>query len=220
MDFSYIDLVILIPLLYGMYKGFTKGLILSLATLLGLFLGIYGGVKFSHITAQFLLRYFEIDVPLIAFSVTFLMLLVGVYLLGKILSKFIDVLALGFFNKVAGALFGVSKVVLILLVLLLFGRRRCDNADKGRGRALGIPPPLFALMDADNFSAAASPASRYAGINASLNLLSHTNTLLIAPIISKSISLGVLSAAPRPRGRGEHDDAHGNRVKSKNLPSV
>ncbi|MBI33730.1 MAG: colicin V production protein [Flavobacteriales bacterium] len=120
MDFSYIDLVILIPLLYGMYKGFTKGLILSLATLLGLFLGIYGGVKFSHITAQFLLRYFEIDVPLIAFSVTFLMLLVGVYLLGKILSKFIDVLALGFFNKVAGALFGVSKVVLILLVLLLF----------------------------------------------------------------------------------------------------
>ena len=120
MEFSYIDLFILIPLLFGLYKGFTRGLILSLATLLGLLLGIYGGVKFSHLTSNFLFEKFQIDIPLVAFSVTFLIIVIGVYLLGKLLSKFVDVLALGFLNKLAGAFFGVGKVVLILEVLLLF----------------------------------------------------------------------------------------------------
>lgn len=120
MEFSYIDLIILIPVLFGLYKGFTKGFILSLATLIGLFLGIWGGVKFSHITSNFLFEKFEIDIPLVAFGVTFLLIMIGVYLLGKLLSKFADALALGIFNNIAGAAFGALKVVVILSVLLLF----------------------------------------------------------------------------------------------------
>ena len=120
MDFSYIDLIILIPVLFGLYKGYTKGLILSLATLLGLLLGIYGGVKFSHLTSQYLFENFQIDIPLIAFAVTFLLIMIGVYLLGKLLNKFTDILALGLVNNFAGALFGCGKVVLILAVALFF----------------------------------------------------------------------------------------------------
>ena len=107
-------------MLFGLYKGFSRGLILSLATLLGLLLGIYGGVKFSHLTSNILFEKFQIDIPLVAFSVTFLIIVVVVYLLGKLISKFVDVLALGFLNKLAGAIFGVGKVILILVVLLLF----------------------------------------------------------------------------------------------------
>ena len=88
--------------------------------MLGLLLGIYGGVKFSHLTSNILFEKFQIDIPLVAFSVTFLIIVVGVYLLGKLISKFVDVLALGFLNKLAGAIFGVGKVILILVVLLLF----------------------------------------------------------------------------------------------------
>ena len=120
MDFSYIDLIILIPVLFGLYKGYSKGLILSLATLLGLLLGIYGGVKFSHLTSQYLFENFQINIPLIAFAVTFLLIVIGIYLLGKILDKFTDILALGLVNNFAGALFGGGKVVLILAVALLF----------------------------------------------------------------------------------------------------
>ena len=120
MDFSYIDLIILIPVLFGLYKGYSKGLILSLATLLGLLLGIYGGVKFSHLTSQYLFENFQINIPLIVFAVTFLLIVIGIYLLGKILDKFTDILALGLVNNFAGALFGGGKVVLILAVALLF----------------------------------------------------------------------------------------------------
>lgn len=120
MEFNYIDLVILIPILYGLYKGYTKGLILSLATFLGLLLGIYGGVKFSHFTSNLLLEKFELDIPLLSFAVTFLIIVIAVYLLGKLLSKIVDAIALGLFNNIAGAIFGAVKIILILAVIQLF----------------------------------------------------------------------------------------------------
>lgn len=120
MEFNYIDIVILVPVLYGLYKGFTKGLILSLATLAGLFLGIYGGVKFSHITSKYLFEQFQIDIPLVAFGATFIIIMTLVYILGTILSKFANALSLGLFNNLAGALFGGLKSLVILSVILLF----------------------------------------------------------------------------------------------------
>lgn len=120
MEINYFDLAVLIPLLFGMYKGFTKGLILSIATLVGLILGVWSGVKFSHITSELLFDKFQIDIPLLAFAVTFLGVLILMYFLGKLLSKFIDILALGLFNKIGGAIFSAFKTILILTVVLLF----------------------------------------------------------------------------------------------------
>ena len=120
MEINYFDLAVLIPLLFGMYKGFTKGLILSIATLIGLILGVWSGVKFSYITAELLFDKFQIDIPLLAFAVTFLGVLILMYFVGKILSKFIDILALGLFNKIGGALFSAFKTLLILTVVLMF----------------------------------------------------------------------------------------------------
>ena len=120
MNFSYIDIIILVPVLFGLYKGFTKGLILSLATLIGLFLGVYGGLEFSHIASKYLVENFEIDIPLVAFGITFLVIIIAVYLLGQLLSKFASALSLGLFNNIAGAIFGALKTILILSVLLFF----------------------------------------------------------------------------------------------------
>jgi uncharacterized membrane protein required for colicin V production len=91
-----------------------------LATLIGLFLGIYGGVKFSDITSNYLTENFEIDIPLVAFGVTFLGILIAVYLLGQVLSKFASALSLGLFNNLAGAIFGAGKAIIILSVALFF----------------------------------------------------------------------------------------------------
>jgi membrane protein required for colicin V production len=119
-EFNYFDLAVLVPLLFGMYKGFTKGLILSVATLIGLVLGVWAGVKFSHITSEILFEKFQLDIPLLSFAVTFLCVLIGMYFIGKLISKFIDILALGLFNKIGGALFSACKTILILAVVLLF----------------------------------------------------------------------------------------------------
>lgn len=118
---NYFDIIIIIPLLWGAFKGFKKGLIIEAASLIALFLGVWGGVKFSSVSANFLGEMFNISeklMPLISFSVTFIVIVIAVFLLAKLLQRFIKMVALGTINKVAGAAFGVLKFGLIISVLL------------------------------------------------------------------------------------------------------
>ena len=44
---NYLDIIIIIPLIWGAYKGFRKGFIIEIASLIALILGIWGGINFS-----------------------------------------------------------------------------------------------------------------------------------------------------------------------------
>ena len=74
-----LDLIILIPLAWSAYKGFSKGLIISVASLLALLLGIYGSIRFSDITSGYLIDHFEFSsqyLPIISFAITFILIAV------------------------------------------------------------------------------------------------------------------------------------------------
>lgn len=58
-------------------------------------------------------------IELVSFAGTFLIILVALVLLGKAMTKVADTLALGFFNKIVGAIFGFLKYALILSIVLL-----------------------------------------------------------------------------------------------------
>ena len=80
---SQIDIILIIPLLWGAVMGFKKGLVLELASLVGLVLGIYGAIKFSDYTAEKLKQYVEITqewLGLISFLVTFVLIVFAVFL--------------------------------------------------------------------------------------------------------------------------------------------
>ncbi len=118
---NYFDIIIIIPLLWGAFKGFKKGLIIELASLIALFLGVWGAIKFSTVTGNYLNESFTLDekfLPLISFAVTFILIVVAVYSLAKLLEKIIKAVALGFINKLAGLAFGVLKVTLIVSIML------------------------------------------------------------------------------------------------------
>jgi len=118
-----LDYILFIPLLYGLYRGFTKGLIIELASLLALTLGIYGALHFSSLTFEFLSHYVEIKtvyLQLVSYGLTFLIIVMLISLTGKILTMLIKLVALGFINRMMGAIFGGIKVLLILSVFILF----------------------------------------------------------------------------------------------------
>ncbi|MBL4670339.1 MAG: CvpA family protein [Flavobacteriales bacterium] len=120
---NYFDIIILIPLLWGAYKGFKKGVIIEAASFVALGLGVWGGIKFSAISAKYLSEAFDISekiMPLISFAVTFILIVIGVFMLAKMLQKIVSMVALGFVNKIAGALFGMLKFGLILSVVINF----------------------------------------------------------------------------------------------------
>jgi len=120
---NYFDIIIIIPLIWGAYKGFKKGIIIEIASFIALGFGIWGGMKFSSISAKYLSDAFDIAeniMPLISFAVTFILIVIVVFTLAKMLQKLVSMVALGFVNKAAGALFGMLKFSLIMSVIINF----------------------------------------------------------------------------------------------------
>lgn len=124
MNLSYLDLFICLPLVWGGYRGFKKGLILELASLIALFLGTYGAFKFSDLTANYLGQYVSVEpkwLGLLSFILTFIAIILLVHLLAKMLDKMLKAVALGFVNRLLGLVFGLLKYALVIsLILLLF----------------------------------------------------------------------------------------------------
>ena len=123
-EINYIDLFLLLPLLWALYKGFRKGLILEIAALVSLIGGIYIAVKFSGFVGDNLAPHLEVSeqwLGIIAFIITFIVVVILVNLMGKLLEKTIQLIALGFVNRLGGAIFSLLKTALIIsFILFLF----------------------------------------------------------------------------------------------------
>ena len=119
---SVIDIIIGALILYGVVKGLFKGLFVEVTSLLALLVGVYGAVHFSNYAAEILLNNFDWSAKttkITAFATTFVAIVLAISLAGKALTKLADFAALGLLNKLLGALFGGTKIALIISVLLL-----------------------------------------------------------------------------------------------------
>jgi len=119
---NYIDLFLGILLIIAAIQGFRKGFIVELASLAALVLGIWGGIKFSDWTADFITDttgFHSKYLSVIAFVVTFIIIVVAIHLLAKFFDKAAKAAALGFLNRLAGIIFGVLKSAVILSIFLL-----------------------------------------------------------------------------------------------------
>jgi len=120
---NWLDIVLAIPLLWFMYKGFRNGLIIELASLAALILGIFIALHFSFYAEDYLRENFEIAekyLYIISFAITFVIVALSVFLVGKIIHKLVSIVALGFLNRLAGGIFGLLKAALVLSVILYF----------------------------------------------------------------------------------------------------
>jgi membrane protein required for colicin V production len=92
-----------------------------LASLLSLILGIYIAIKFSSVVKDFIsgwLHWNPYTVQIFAFILTFIVVVIGIYMLGKILTNVADFAFLGWINSLGGGFFRVLKSVLIMSIFL------------------------------------------------------------------------------------------------------
>lgn len=118
---SYIDIILCVPIVWGIYKGFTKGLITEIATFIAFGLGIWGAINFSDFIANQMKTSFAWNspyLPLIAFALTFLGIAILVYFAAKLIQGMVEGMALGAFNRIGGALFGALKFALVMSVVI------------------------------------------------------------------------------------------------------
>ncbi|MBT8260294.1 MAG: CvpA family protein [Flavobacteriaceae bacterium] len=117
-----IDIILGALILFGVVRGLMKGLFVEVASLVALIAGIFGAIHFSNFAADFLMEHVdwnEKTINITAFAITFVIIVLAISLAGKALTKLADFAALGFLNKLLGAVFGGLKIALILSVVLM-----------------------------------------------------------------------------------------------------
>ena len=115
------DIAVLILLGVAAVTGFFKGLITMVTSLAALLLGAWLSMKFSYITGGFLTSKFSLDgqyVTPLSFIITFLIVVVGVHLLGKSISTLAKAIALGGIDKILGMVFGILKSAFIISAIV------------------------------------------------------------------------------------------------------
>lgn len=118
---NWLDIIIAIPLLWGAYQGFKKGIIYMVLMIIGMILGLYIAFKFSGLIVEMLSKSIHASqdvLPYIAFGIVFACIVLLVIVLTKFLEAILKAASLTNLNKVAGSLLGMAQWALIISVLL------------------------------------------------------------------------------------------------------
>lgn len=121
---SKVDIVLAIILVVGAISGYKKGFLSELFTLLGIILGVLAGFKLMGSAMLFLDERYDINekvLPYVAFTIVFLIVVVGMVLLGKFFKSSLEKTVLGSADKLAGSVLGILKTGFMLSVLLWLG---------------------------------------------------------------------------------------------------
>jgi len=116
-----LDIILLIPLLWGAYRGYKKGLLMEIVAIIALVLGVIGGFKLLHWGIQTLTNFigdFHKFIPILAFILIFIAIVILVNVLGKLLKKVLDYTLLGSLDSLSGALVGLIKWAFGLSIIL------------------------------------------------------------------------------------------------------
>lgn len=128
---SFLDIVLGGLLVFALIKGLKNGLFLELASLISLLAGIYFAIKFSSLMKDILSGFVQWNpntIQVVAFVLTFALIVIGISLLGKFLTGLADFAYLGWINKLGGGFFRVLKTVLILgIVFAVFEKINYNN---------------------------------------------------------------------------------------------
>lgn len=118
---AFLDIILILLLFIGTFKGMKNGLFVEFASLVGLLIGLWVALKFSDVTRDFFGNHLGSNPKtayIFAFIITFLAVVVGISLLAKVLTKIADFSGLGIFNAIGGGLFGFIRTLLVMSVLL------------------------------------------------------------------------------------------------------
>jgi len=141
-----LDLIILMPLIYGAYKGYKRGFIMSLFLLLAVVVGLYAAFHFTDLIVSYGKEHFAWKSSYIApltFLSLFLVVGAGIYFGGKVLESVIKLVKLSILNSLAGAVLGLLQwtyfVGSLLLMLISFDQKEKIISKETKQHSLILP---------------------------------------------------------------------------------
>lgn len=119
---SIIDIILLICFIPALVSGLKKGLISQLIAIISIVAGVWISFEFATVTSQWLDQYLEAPENILRIA-AFALIMVGVFvvlgLVGKLLEGILNLVMLGWANKLFGVLFSFLKTALITGLLII-----------------------------------------------------------------------------------------------------
>lgn len=118
---NYLDFIIAVPLLWGAWKGWQRGIIFEIAMLIGIVLGLYLAFKVSSLFEGLVAKVVDASgntLQYISFFLVFIAVVLIMVLFAKFLEGILKIGKLTAINQVAGAVFGLLKFALVVSVVL------------------------------------------------------------------------------------------------------
>lgn len=121
MNICWLDIVILIPVLYGLVRGLIRGIVTELMAIIAVIIGIVGTRLWGAAFTAWLMSTFEWQQNIstgIAYSLLFIGIATGMTILGRLFIKLLKAIHLSGLNRALGGVFGMAKWTLILLGII------------------------------------------------------------------------------------------------------
>ena len=116
-----LDIVLLVCFIPGIVSGISKGLIKQVVDLVALFVGAWAAFRFSKTLSAWLSAYLTMDGKLlyiISFVIVIILAVLLLNLLGGFVLRIFKMADLGWLNRIAGLVFGIFKVALVLGIII------------------------------------------------------------------------------------------------------
>ncbi|MEM8894321.1 MAG: CvpA family protein [Bacteroidota bacterium] len=116
-----LDIILIVLLLYGAFRGYQTGLLLELINFISFFLALILAFNFKDWGVTILQRF--LDQPdellgIISFVAIFILVIIALNLLGKGIKSVLDMTLLGNLDDIAGALIGSLKWALMISIFI------------------------------------------------------------------------------------------------------
>ena len=115
-----IDLIIIAIILFGIIRGYSKGLIIELSSFFGIFISFFIAGNVDNFLSNEISAFISVNSDLlntISFIIIFILSYLLIIYLAKGFTKLAKVVYLGLLNSVLGGVFGGLKLLLILLII-------------------------------------------------------------------------------------------------------
>jgi membrane protein required for colicin V production len=120
-----IDIIFAIIIVYACIKGFQKGLILALFSVVAFIIGLAAALKLSTVVAGWIGSSTNVSskwLPFISFIVVFFAVVLLVRWGGKLIEKSIQVVMLGWLNRLGGIIFYAALYIIIFSIFLFYAK--------------------------------------------------------------------------------------------------
>jgi membrane protein required for colicin V production len=118
-----IDLIFGILLVLAVFKGFQRGLIVGVFSMLALLVGLAAALKLSTVVAGYIGNSVNVSaewLPFVSFLAVFIIVVLLIRLGAKAIESAVEVVMLGWLNRLGGILLYIAMYTLVYSVLLFY----------------------------------------------------------------------------------------------------